>query len=755
MMLNLPVIILNDTYLIPNSEIKLEFNDEKSKNIIDESEIFHDKKILIVTKLENNDLPKIGVVTKITRKLELPNGNIRIILKGINRVKVIEYLNMNIDNIECIVENLKDNYIEENTKQVIKNKLYDNLKIYIDKTKEIDNNILNNIKSSDDINQITDIIASNLNLDNKQKSKYLNELDPIKRAESILEYIYKQQQLFDIEDNINKKIKKDLEEEQKKIYIKEKIKYLNEELGDISLRNSEIKLLREQAQKLDANETIKHKILYEIDRYESMSNLSPEINMQKRYIDFFLELPWNKYTKDNENIEKVKKSLDETHYGLDNVKQRIIENIALNKMKSENSTIICLVGPSGVGKTSIARTIAKSLNRKFVKISLGGASDEAFIKGHTRTYLGSLPGKIIDGIKRSGSSNPVFLIDEIDKLDVHKNDIENSLLEVLDPNQNKYFKDNYLEEEYDLSKVLFILTANDINNMSSAFKDRLEIIDIEGYTEYEKVEIVKKFMIPKICKECNIDNIKISDKNILNIIRYYTRELGLRELYRNILKIVRKVALNKILKKSDVEIKKIETYLGNKKYENEKLDSEIGLVIAPAYTDYGGDIVYIESNYYKGNGNLVCTGTLGKMILESSKIALSYIKSNYKKFNIDYNIFKNDIHINVPNINIKKDGPSAGVAITTSLISTLSNIKISNNIAMTGEITLLGNVLKIGGIKEKIMSAYKNDIKVLFIPYSNIDDLDNIPKYIKNKIKIIPVKKYDEIYKYIRGEIHE
>lgn len=755
MMLNLPVIILNDTYLIPNSEIKLEFNDEKSKNIIDESEIFHDKKILIVTKLENNDLPKIGVVTKITRKLELPNGNIRIILKGINRVKVIEYLNMNIDNIECIVENLKDNYIEENTKQVIKNKLYDNLKIYIDKTKEIDNNILNNIKSSDDINQITDIIASNLNLDNKQKSKYLNELDPIKRAESILEYIYKQQQLFDIEDNINKKIKKDLEEEQKKIYIKEKIKYLNEELGDISLRNSEIKLLREQAQKLDANETIKHKILYEIDRYESMSNLSPEINMQKRYIDFFLELPWNKYTKDNENIEKVKKSLDETHYGLDNVKQRIIENIALNKMKSENSTIICLVGPSGVGKTSIARTIAKSLNRKFVKISLGGASDEAFIKGHTRTYLGSLPGKIIDGIKRSGSSNPVFLIDEIDKLDVHKNDIENSLLEVLDPNQNKYFKDNYLEEEYDLSKVLFILTANDINNMSSAFKDRLEIINIEGYTEYEKVEIVKKFMIPKICKECNIDNIKISDKNILNIIRYYTRELGLRELYRNILKIVRKVALNKILKKSDVEIKKIETYLGNKKYENEKLDSEIGLVIAPAYTDYGGDIVYIESNYYKGNGNLVCTGTLGKMILESSKIALSYIKSNYKKFNIDYNIFKNDIHINVPNINIKKDGPSAGVAITTSLISTLSNIKISNNIAMTGEITLLGNVLKIGGIKEKIMSAYKNDIKVLFIPYSNIDDLDNIPKYIKNKIKIIPVKKYDEIYKYIRGEIHE
>lgn len=757
MMLNLPVIILNGIYLIPSSEIKLEFNDEISKNIIDESEIFHDKKILIVTKINNSndlikDLPKIGVIAKIVRKLELPNGNIRIVLEGIRRVEVIEYLNIDDNNVECIVKEIKEDLIEENVKEVIKNKLYNGIKIYIEKFKELDNNILNNIKEKDNISEIIDIIASNLNLEMDEKQKYLNELDSIKRAEYILEYIYKKEQLFDIEENINSRIKKDLDEEQRKIYIKEKIKYLQEELGETSLKDNEIKTLKEKLDNLNVEESIKSKIQYEIDRYENMSNLSPEINMQKRYIDFMLELPWNKYTKDNENIDEVKKVLDETHYGLDEVKQRIIENIILNEERKENSTIICLVGPPGVGKTTIAQTIAKSLNRKFTKISLGGVSDSAFIKGHTRTYMGSLPGKIIDGIKRSGSSNPVFLIDEVDKLDEHKSDIENALLEVLDQVQNKHFKDNYLEEEYDLSKVLFILTANDISNMSRILKDRLEIINIEGYTEKEKIEIAKKYMIPKICNECNIDNIKISDKNILNIIRYYTQELGLRELYRMIFKIVRKVLLKKKLNnKISLAINTLDEYLGNKIYEKELLDSEVGLTCALAYTECGGDIVHIESNYYEGSGNLICTGTLGNMMLESSKIALSYIKSNYKKFNIDYKKFKNDIHINVPNIDIKKEGPSAGIAITTSLISTLSNIKIPNNIAMTGEITLLGNVLKVGGIKEKIMGAYKNNIEIVFIPYYNINDLDEIPKYIKEKIKIIPVKKYDEIYEFIKG----
>lgn len=474
--------------------------------------------------------------------------------------------------------------------------------------------------------------------------------------------------------------------------------------------------------------------------------------MQKRYIDFILELPWNKYTKDNEDINEVKKVLDETHYGLDKVKQRIIENIILNQERKENSTIICLVGPPGVGKTTIAYSIARSLNRKFTKISLGGVSDSAFIKGHTRTYMGSLPGKIIDGIKRSGSSNPVFLIDEVDKLDEHKSDIENALLEVLDQVQNKHFKDNYLEEEYDLSKVLFILTANDISNMSKILKDRIEFINIEGYTEKEKIEIVKKYMIPKICNECNIENIKISDKNILNIIRYYTQELGLRELYRMIFKIVRKILLKKKLNnKISLTINTLEEYLGNRIYEKNIIESEIGLTCALAYTPNGGDVVHIESSYYEGSGNLICTGTLDNMMIESSKIALSYIKTNYKKFNIDYKKFKNDIHINVPSIDIRKEGPSAGIAITTSLISTLVNIKIPNNIAMTGEITLLGNILKVGGIKEKIYGAYKNNIEIVFIPYYNINDLDEIPKYIKDKIKIIPVKKYDEIYEYIKG----
>ncbi len=757
MKLNLPVIILNCKYLIPSSEIKLEFNDDLSKNIIDESEIFHDKKILVVTKINKDndltkDLPEIGVVAKLVRKLELPNGTIRIVLKGIKRVKVIEYLNIDIENIECIVEDIKEEYVDENVKSAIKNKLYDGIKDYIDKSKELDNNILNNIKTKENIGEITDIIVSNLSLESSQKLEYLIELDPIKRAEKILEYIYKQSQLLDIEEKINKKIKKNLDEEQKRVYIKEKIKQLNEELGDTSLKNSEITLLKNQMNSLDIDNFIKNKISYEIDRYENMSTLSPEINMQKRYIDFILGLPWNKYTKDKEDINEVKRILDDTHYGLEEVKQRIIENIILNETRKDNSTIICLVGPPGVGKTTIASSIAKSLNRKFVKISLGGVSDSSFIKGHTRTYMGSLPGKIMDGIKRSGSSNPVFLIDEVDKLDEHKSDIENALLEVLDPVQNKHFKDNYLEEEYDLSKVLFILTANDVSNMSRILKDRLEFINIEGYTEKEKIEIVKKYMIPKICYDCNIDNIKISDKNIVNIIRNYTNELGLRELYRAIFKIVRKVLYNKKLNnKINLNISTLKEYLGNKIYEKDIIDSEVGLTCALAYTPTGGDIVYIESNYYEGSGNLICTGTLDNMMIESAKVALSYIKSNYKKFGIEYKIFKNDIHINVPYIDIRKEGPSAGIAITTSLISTLSNVKIPNNIAMTGEITLLGNVLKVGGIKEKIYGAYRNNIDTIFIPYYNISDLDEVPKYIKDKIKIIPVKKYDEIYNYMRG----
>ena len=471
-----------------------------------------------------------------------------------------------------------------------------------------------------------------------------------------------------------------------------------------------------------------------------------------------ISLPWDNYTSDIEDFNLIRKNLDKSHYNLDEVKLRIIEYLAVKKHSEKIDTpIICLVGPPGVGKTTLAYSIAKSIGRKFVKISVGGVDDEAIIKGHIRTYIGSSPGKIIDGIKRAKSSNPVFLIDEIDKMSSnYKGDPRSALLEVLDSNQNKYFKDNYIEEEYDLSNVLFITTANNIEMVPEELKDRLEIIHINGYTELEKLEIVKKHLIPIICSRHGIKNIKITDEQIINIIRYYTKESGLRELERLISKIVRKIVTDKVIgnKKIALSIKNIEDYLGKRIYSKEEIISEIGVINSLVYTNYGGDITSIEVNHYEGNGNIILTGSLGDVMLESAKIALSYIKANNKLFNIDYNVFKDDIHINIPNIAIKKEGPSAGVSITTAIISALSNLSISKNIAFTGEITLRGNILKIGGLKEKVIGAYINNIDTIFIPHSNISDLDSIPMEIKNKIKFIPVKKYEEVYNYLKGEIY-
>jgi len=504
---------------------------------------------------------------------------------------------------------------------------------------------------------------------------------------------------------------------------------------------------------LNASAFIKNKILYEIDRYENISNISPEISIVRNYIEFMLSLPWGIYTDEEKDLNLIKSNLDKNHFGLEEVKLRIIEYLAVKKeSKNINSPIICLVGPPGVGKTTLASSIAESIGMNFVKISLGGVDDEAIIKGHVRTYLGAVPGKIIDGIKRAKSSNPVFLIDEIDKMSsTYKGDPASALLEVLDSTQNKFFKDNYLEEEFDLSKTLFIATANDINKIPVALKDRLEIINISGYTELEKIEIAKKYLIPIICKSHSIKNIKISDKDLLNIIRFYTKESGLRELDRMLSKIVRKIVTDKVIdnKKLDLNVKDLENYLGKKVYENQEMVSEVGSVNALAYTNSGGDIIPIESNYFDGKGDIVLTGSLGDVMLESAKIALSYIKSNYKLFNIDKDIFKSDIHINVPNIAVKKEGPSAGVAITTSLISSLSNLEVSNKVAMTGEITLRGNILKVGGIKEKIIGAYINNVDTVFIPHSNLIDIEDIPKEIKDKITFIPVKKYEEIYNYL------
>ena len=764
---NLPVILLKGLTLLPSNEIRLEFDNDFSKTIIDVAKIFHNDLIVVATQInyleENpdiNDLPKVGVIGKINHKLDLPNGKTRVVIEGLRRVYINEYIKDEEEITEVIINEIPIEEIPNDVSLGTIRKLYHELEQYTKNIPYVSNGLLALISNTKDIRKLTDIVVPQISLDNKRQIDYVNQVSALKRVEMILEDIYKEEQLFEIEKKLDSKVKKEMDNSQKEFLLREKVKLIKEELGEISIIDDEITNLKNKVNTLNCNNTVKNRLNKEIKNYENISSMSPEVSIIRNYIDWLINLPWNIYTKDYEDIKKVKEKLDETHYGLDNVKKRIIEYLAIKKYtKKISGSIICLVGPSGVGKTTLARSIAKSIKRNFVKISVGGINDEGEIVGHRRTYLGASPGRIIDGIRRAKSSNPVFLIDEIDKMTKdYKGDPASALLEVLDNSQNKYFRDNYIEEEFDLSNVIFILTANDISEIPRALLDRLEVIKIEGYTELEKLDIAKKHLIPKICQNSGIKKLKISDDFIIEVIRYYTKEAGVRELERKLSSIIRQIVTDIVLKKEKVsnhilEINDVDKFLGKKKFFNNTLNnnSQIGVVNGLAFTSYGGDIMPIEVNYYQGNGNLTLTGSLGDIFKESAKIALSYIKANYEKFNINYqDLVKNDIHIHVPNGAISKEGPSAGVNLTTALISAFTNLKINSNIAMTGEITLRGNVLAIGGLKEKIMGAKRNNIKVIFIPYDNNSDLEDIPNEIKKDITFIPVKNYLEIYEFIR-----
>lgn len=765
---NLPVLLLKGLILIPSNDIRLEFDNDLSKAIIDVAEIFHDSHVLVVNQenpleehLDIKKLPKIGIIGKINHKIELPNGKTRVVISGLRRAYVDEYNRCEEDVLEAVVREIPIEDIPNNIVLGTIRKLYRELEKYTKNVPYISNGILALIANTSDINKLTDIVVTHISLDNKRLIDYVHQVSSLKRVEMILEDIYKEEQLFEIEKKLDTKVKKELDNSQKEFLLKEKIKLIKEELGEISEENSEINSLKAKVDNLNCSDSIKKRLNREISRYEILPVTSPEIGVIRNYIDWMLELPWNIYTKDYEDIKKVKIQLDESHYGLEQVKQRIIEYLAVKKhTKKISGSIICFVGPSGVGKTTLAYSIAKSIKRNFVKISVGGVSDEGEIIGHRRTYLGSGPGRIIDGLKRAKSSNPVFLIDEIDKLTKnYKGDPASALLEVLDNYQNKFFRDNYIDEEFDLSNVMFILTANNIDNIPTALLDRLEVINVNGYTDYEKLDIAKKHLIPKICLSHGLKKVKIDDNFILDVIRYYTKEAGVRELERQLTSVIRQLITQEVISKrkiNDIVIKETEVskYLGRKKFFCNFLsnDSQIGVVNGLAFTSYGGDILPIEVNYYRGNGKLILTGNLGEVFKESAKIAVSYIKANYKFFNINYDdLISNDIHIHIPNGAVSKDGPSAGVNLVTALISAFTNLKINTNIAMTGEITLRGNVLAIGGLKEKIMGAKRNNIKTIFIPSDNVNDLTNIPAEIKNEIRFIPVKNYIEIFKKIRG----
>ncbi|MBE6138397.1 MAG: endopeptidase La [Firmicutes bacterium] len=761
---NLPVILLRGIILLPNNELRLEFDNDLSKNIIDVAELFHDNMLLVVNSLNpleevpsENDIPEIGVVSKITHKIELPNGKTRVIIKGVNRAEINELLNLNraSEVLESIVTNIDKEQIDDIKEKILIRKLYRELEAYIKKVPYLSNSVLSLVVNMPELDKFTDIVASNLPVDSNRLISYLNEVKSSKRAEMILEDIYKDEEMFDVEKDIDLKVKKNIDDNQKEYLLREKIKYIKEELGDTTLKENEIEELRDKIKGLNASEKIKSRLENELKRYESLNSVSPEISIIRNYLDTMLSLPWNTYTEDNKDLNDILMTLNNSHYGLEEVKNRVIEYLAVkNISKDVKSPIICLVGPPGVGKTTFASAIAQSINRNFVKVSVGGVNDEAEIVGHRRTYLGAMPGRIIQNMKKAKSNNPVFLIDEIDKMtkDI-KGDPASALLEILDPEQNKYFSDNFIEEEYDLSQVMFIVTANSLETIPGPLRDRLEIIELSGYTELEKLDIAKRHLIPKIIENHGLsdDMIKFSNDSIFEIIRYYTKEAGVRELERKITQVVRKIITDNVMKNKHgkkTNVTSVERYLGNKLFHFGVVgNDEVGVVNGLAYTYAGGDTIKIEVNYYPGTGNLILTGSLGEVMRESAQIALSYIRSNNKFLGInEEQLSKNDIHIHVPEGAVPKDGPSAGIALTTALISAFTNQKVDRTIAMTGEITLRGNILAIGGLKEKCIGALRAGIKTIFIPMDNQKDLKDIPNEVKEHIQFICVDNYKELF---------
>lgn len=762
---NLPVIILKGAVILPYCEFRLDLNNPIDKHILELSEKNHDSHLLIVSpsnpleeSIEIPDLPKLGVVVKVTMKMAI-GKNIRIIVQGLNRVNVLSYEDYkNETNIlSASITSTTQFAMSPMDETALIRKIQKRVEAYINKVPNASNSILSEISNVNSISKVSDITANYLPIDFERRLEYLNTINPYKRVIMLFEDIKTEEEIMELDKKIDVKLKKVLDDSQKEFILREKIKLIREELGDVNSKENDALMLKEKVDKLDCKDSIKNKIYNEIKKYELMNSNSPEVGVVRNYIDLMLSLPWNNKDKENDDLKVAREILDRTHYGLKKIKDRIIEYLAVKKLSNnETSPIICLVGPPGVGKTTLAKSIAEATNRKFVKISVGGVSDEAEIMGHRRTYIGSNPGKIITAIKKSKVNNPVFLIDEVDKMTRDlKGDPASALLEVLDKEQNKTFVDSYVEEEFDLSNVMFILTANYIENIPIELRDRLEIIELSSYTDFEKLNIAKDYLIKKNLEECGLTNtsISFSDNSLLSIIRNYTREAGVRELDRTIASILRKIATNIVegssKKKYIINEKNITNYLGVYKYnDNLVLENSVGTFNALAFTSFGGETLKVEVTYYKGDGKIILTGQLGDVMRESCEIALSYIKANCNSFGIDYEELSNsNIHIHALDGAVKKDGPSAGIAITTAIISAFKKKKVANNIGATGEISLNGNILPIGGLKEKSIGAKKGNIDTIIIPTANKKDLEEIEDEIKNGINYIEVSNYMDAYK--------
>ena len=743
----LPVLILNEVIILPNQEIKIDLNNEFSKKVIWASAKNELNKVLVIAPINTlesspsiEDLPRVGVVAKVKSKVELPNNKLRVIIKGEERVSINKYYqNKNTNVLKCSFNVIELPSFSKANETAIQRKLIELTKNYILLNKNVSNSILKTLDERKSLSDITDIITSFLPFSFSKKLSYMETINPLTRAENLINDLNEEILVTKIDRELDEKLTQSIENGQREFILKEKLKEINSELG--ITKENEIASLKEKLSSLSLEEKTYNKLLNEINKYSTCSEFSPEAAVIKNYLDTVLNLPWNSETVLNTDIKKIKNELDATHYGLVELKERIcVYAYFLSKNKELSAPVICLLGAPGVGKTSSAYSIAKALNREFIKISVGGLNDSTELIGSRRTYLGASAGKIMQGIIKCKVKNPVILIDEVDKMvKDYKGDPASTLLEILDSTQNKYFIDNYIEEPFDLSKVMFILTANSLDNIPSTLLDRLEIINMDNYLTSQKIDIAKNYLIKDIFSEYKAE-IKISKEVLEFVIENYTKEPGVRELKRLLEKLIRKVIVNEPNAKS-ITILHVNKYLDNRNINYLPEITTSGIANILAYTTVGGRLSHIEVVKYKGTGKVTITGCAGEILKDSINVVISYLANNY---NID--LKNQDLHFHFLESYVKKDGPSAGVSIAVALMSLIKNKKISSQIAFTGELSLKGDILPVGGLKEKVVVATTEGITKVFVPSANAFEVANISENITNNIEIVLVSNFTEIY---------
>ncbi|MED4903846.1 endopeptidase La [Parageobacillus thermoglucosidasius] len=755
-----PLLPLRGLLVFPTMVLHLDVGREKSVRALEKAMV-EDHIILLISQKDvsidepdMDDLYKMGTLARVKQLLKLPNGTFRVLVEGIARAIITEIVSE-----EPYFMVKAEKFVDRTTKdledEALKRTMLEYFEQYINLSKRLSADIYASIADIDEPGRMADIIASHLPLKLEEKQRILETIDVKERVHKIIQILHNEKEVLQLEKKISMRVKQSMERTQKEYYLREQMKAIQKELGEKEGKAGEVETLKEKIEAAGMPSHVKETALKELDRYEKIPATSAESAVIRNYLDWLIALPWSTQTEDIHDIKRAEAILNEDHYGLEKVKERVLEFLSVQQLtKSLKGPILCLAGPPGVGKTSLARSIAKSLNRRFVRISLGGVRDESEIRGHRRTYVGAMPGRIIQGMKKAGTINPVFLLDEIDKMSSDfRGDPSAALLEVLDPEQNHAFSDHYIEEPYDLSKVMFIATANNLATIPQPLLDRMEIITIPGYTEVEKLQIAKRHLLPKQIKEHGLQKsaLQIRDDAMMSIIRYYTREAGVRELERQLAAICRKAArfiVSGEKKRVIITEKNMEEFLGKKKYRygQAELEDQVGVATGLAYTAFGGDTLSIEVSLAPGKGKLVLTGKLGDVMKESAQAAFSYVRSRAEQLGVDPEFHeKYDIHIHVPEGAVPKDGPSAGITIATALISALTGRPVSRFVGMTGEITLRGRVLPIGGLKEKTLSAHRAGLKKVILPKDNEKDLDDIPDVVKKDLQFVLVSHLDEV----------